>query len=181
MVFALASDMTDAYDISVLGQLLTDTDTPVAANQIQFSPYTISAIARASADIRMACQVATRYTDADLALIYASTDASLRMQIVSLCVDRAFGYIINRRAQKAADYKELSIRAQMTDQVLEFLRQGGRLFTLPDQELAGVQVDVVMVAQSPLNSIVFAQPRYWPLSGLVANRGFYGQISNPPG
>lgn len=174
MVYATATDLTNSYDVNVIVQLCTDTDTPITVNQIPLNTYVVSSIARASADIRMACQVAQTYTDTDLTNIFSSGDESIRNQLVGLCVDRAFGYLINRRAQVAQDYEQLSIRARMTDEIIDALRKGYKLFSLPEQQAKGAQVEIVPVETSALNSITRSIPRFFP-GGLPSGNSLLGE------
>lgn len=174
MVYATAEHLVTYYDTNVIGQLITDTDVPVSENQFGTNRYIIAAISKASGDIRQACQVANRYTDDDLKSIYESLDSSLSSQLIGLCCDRTFGYLIVRRSQLTTNYENLASRAKATDDLLEFLRQGGRLFTLPAQELAGARVEITTVVQTPNNSMTRSLSRYFPVPGLPANQGPYG-------
>lgn len=174
MVFATATDLSSLYDPSIIGQLVTDTDVPVPSSGFSTNTYITYAIARASGDVRMACQTGLRYSDDDLTDIYESSDTSLRMQLVSLTCDRAFGYLLVRRSQLTKDWEMLASRAKQTDDLLEALRSGYRLFSLPEQEAKGAQVEVTQVLTSPNNSIVKAlYPRFFP-PGLVANNSYSG-------
>jgi hypothetical protein len=174
MVFATSNDLVSLYDFNIIGQLVTDTKDPVPLSGFSTNTYITAAIARASGDIRMACQKGQMYSDDDLASVYGSLDTSLRMQLVSLCVDRTMGYLFVRRSQLAKDWEQLASRAAQTDQLLEALSKGFRLFTLAPQEAAGVTVAVTQVATSPLNSMAKALfPRFFP-PGLTANNSVSG-------
>ena len=175
-VYAEPSDVIASYDVAILGQLCTDTDVAITPSQLPLNVYMIGSIRRASADIRQAAQVGERYTDDDLDAIYASTDPSVKFQIVGLCVDRAFGYLLNRRAQIAREWESLSGRAKATDEMLEALRHGYRLFTLAAQKAAGSTVEIVPVEQTSCNSIVYGLTRFFP-SVLPDVRGPVGGCS----
>lgn len=174
MIFATYLDMVKQYDVGVLGQLASDNDTPVPETSLAANRYIVHSLARASGDIRMCAQAGLRYSDQMLETeIYGSSDTSISIQIISLCVDLAFGHLIDRRVMFRSEYKNLLGGVEDARQRLVMLRNGEKIFTLGTVEEAGAAVDVVPVVTSGLNSITRSLPRFFPPS-LPAGKNRFG-------
>jgi phage gp36-like protein len=135
MAYANGNDLIARFDARIVGDLLADDDTRVAAGSIPANANALAALDDASSMINSACQVGQRYTQAQLAAL-SGTDAKL---LVRLACDLAFIYLCQRRGIKPAMYEETFERS--TD-MLEKLRNGEAIFAVPANIEAGTPTDI---------------------------------------
>lgn len=130
MSYAAPADFLKRYDYRILGQLVTDTGTAVTPTALLNDPNLQAALDDASGMIDSAVLVSNRYGIADLTALTGQDQAFL----LRLTCDLAFVLLQERRG--AVDVKDLP-QYQATMQTLQWLRNGERIFAVPQNELDG--------------------------------------------
>ena len=128
--YITAAQFLKAYDTRRVRDLLSDSGTPVAANDVATDPNLLQILAEASEEVAAAALVSKRYTTAQLTAMAASSTSGFLLR--RLTADLAFSLLVARRGQGAADIERLCPRHREAQRQLEQLRLGVALFPLID-------------------------------------------------
>jgi hypothetical protein len=119
------------YDNRQLQQNLSDTGTPVSADDLTTNTTLLQLLEEASEMIAAAVEVGKRYTPAQLTALAALESGGYLLK--RLTGDLAYGLLMSRRGRAAADVQRLAPMYGYALQTLEQLRTGAHLFPgVPD-------------------------------------------------
>jgi phage gp36-like protein len=157
-------NLMDRFDVRELGQLASDTNTPLNPAQLLNASPIIAALEDASAAVLSALYVAYKYTPSDIQQILGETDSptddSLYLLVRIVC-DLAIVYLAQRRGR---DYKEKFPLVAESLEMLQKLREGERVLNLLDKEQAGLTHQAwVTVADQVESGLTTTAWRYFPL------------------
>ena len=139
--YATAGDLVNYHDARQIGDWCRDDGT--RETNLANNGAVSAALLRASGEVELAVMVAQRYSLADLQAFPAGSPAL--QALVGLVCDIAYCFLAERRVP---DVTKLSawLRSQ---ELLQRLREGERVFPLQDQTAAGGQMEEVdMTTQS---------------------------------
>lgn len=133
--YASAADMAARYDVRTLGQLCSDTGTPISSGSLSSSERMTAALAGASGMVEAAVTAAGTYAPADLAALTGVSLAYLKDLVCALALGRLFLARPDREG-KAPEACKLAVEE------LTRLRQGEWSLGLVEQRDAGkISVD----------------------------------------
>jgi phage gp36-like protein len=127
--YADGDDMIVRYDVRVLGDLLSDSGTRVAAASVAAHATLEELLLDASGEVESACCAGGRYGSADLA---ALSGAGLRFLKRLVCGSAMFALLHRRKPDMVRADWDKGI-----DETLERLRKGERIFSTDEAQAAG--------------------------------------------
>lgn len=136
-----------AYDARRVGELLSDTGTPIVSGSIPSDPVLIEMINQAESMVNLATRVGDRYQTSDLVSLAA--DAIAGGTLRRLVADLAWGLLNKRRGISASDLGTMAPGYGEALQTLELLRLGERIFDLPEAAEAGLPSVQKLGSDSP--------------------------------
>jgi phage gp36-like protein len=151
MPYAASSDILARYDARRVGELVRDDATRASPSELATDPVLTALLADASAIVDSAALAGGRYSADDLSALAA--DPVGGPLLVRLVCDLAFGLLVSRRGAPASDVDALAPRYKAANDVLEALRNGGRVLDVAGAIAAGqpvntqVDSDVTLVTQ----------------------------------
>lgn len=148
MAFATAAQFVLRYDVRRIGQILSDSGTPVESGSISGNATITALLDDASAEILMACRAGKRYTQADLEALAVDADTLKANQIIGLTCALAWGKLVQRRGYPEEELNMLAAPYREAIQTLERLRRGELIFDIDGVDNAGVEV----TGNLPLNN-----------------------------
>lgn len=125
-----------SYDARRVGELLSDTGSPIALGSIPSDPVLIEMINQAESMVNLAVRVGDRYQISDLVSL-ASDDVG-GGTIRRLVADLAWGLLNKRRGISQNDLSTTAPGYGEAMQTLELLRLGERIFDFPEAAEAGL-------------------------------------------
>lgn len=129
--YATSADLIKRFDTNVIGDLASDTGTPIASSAFSTDDNITAALADATGEINSAVMVADLYTAAELAAVTGEDLEFLKR----LTCDLAMGYLMGRRPEK---YGEQAVKlVEVARAHLELIRSGKRLFNIQAKKDAG--------------------------------------------
>jgi len=139
--FCSVSDFLDRVDPRLVVQLVTrdDAASPITATDLLTNATVAKALADASGDLEAAAAVKERYTPAIIASLTGNAKAK-RDRIVT---DLAMGYLFELRPD-IQPQPGLMARVERSQQWLEMLAQGERIFSIQENAQAG-HMDLIEV------------------------------------
>jgi phage gp36-like protein len=157
MAYALPTDLINRYDEQTLKDLVSDTGTPEV--DLTANPKILAALDDASGMIDAAVTVGEMYQVTELEALTGTAKAFLSR----LTCDLAMQFLQSRRASPEM-LEWLAQQRKMTDDVLNQIRNGGRVFGLAANRDAGLpKADgPTAVAHSNLNLITTRTKNYYP-------------------
>src|SRR5215475_13456156 len=94
--YASVEDLLLRYDSRTIGQLVSDMNTPVAADKLKANDTVLAALMDASGSLESACVAGNRYLPSDLQNLTGASQGFLKM----LTCDLAMGRLVLRRPTK---------------------------------------------------------------------------------
>jgi len=132
-VHATAADLIVRFDQNTIGDLLSDTGTPVAVAQFATNPKLVALLLASSGRLEAACLISKMYSVADLDGL---TGNSLALKKSIVC-DDVMSRLMGRRPEKfGRDYVK-AIRDEV-ELYITMLRKGERIFDVETVEAAGL-------------------------------------------
>jgi len=143
MSFATVPQFLQRYDQRIIADLCQDADLPPSFSELLVDPIVQAMLNDAAGDIVLACVPAQRYSDADLATIATSVDASGNPSpsasvLIRLNSILAMVKLYERRTYPLDQIAKNVGGWEWALELLEMLRNGNRVFDLPNQVSAGV-------------------------------------------
>jgi phage gp36-like protein len=132
MALATPSDMIARYDERSIADLLSDTGDPVESADLATDTKLLAALESASGRVEAAVLVSNNYTAAELAGLTGNSLALLK----DIVCDIAMARLLRRRPEKIGEDSLASI-AKESEDYLDRLRNGDRLFDVPAHREAG--------------------------------------------
>jgi phage gp36-like protein len=132
--YAAPSDLIVRYDTRVVGNLLSDNGTTVAAGAIPTNATALALMSDASGELESALLRGQQYSVADL----TGLTGNALSYLVRITCDIAFGLLYERRPYQDAEKRKDAVDKK--DDLLKMLSDGTRVFGTPGAELAGVAV-----------------------------------------
>lgn len=129
-MYATADDLLKRYDARLLGDLVSDSGTPVAPNDLPSNPVIDAVLRDACAAVDAAVFVGSRYTPEQMTTLSETAAAFVRR----LVCDLALVYIKRRRGRFDSD-KDAALLKEIND-TLAALRDGQDLLLLAEQSAA---------------------------------------------
>lgn len=145
MTYAAPADLLTRYDARLLGDLVSDSGSPVVADALPSHPVVHAVLADASAAIDAAVSVGNRYTPAQMASLSDTAAAFVRR----LTCDLALLYVKRRRGR--FDPEKDGALLKEVNETLQSLRTGNDLLLLDGQ------------SQAPASTIELVKPELVPL------------------
>jgi phage gp36-like protein len=128
---ATSADLIKRFDTNVIGDLASDTGTPIASAAFSADANITAALADATGEINSAVMVSDLYTSTELTDLSDQDEEYLKR----ICCDLAMGYLFGRRPEK---YGEAIDRiTKYAREQLELIRTGKRLFNVTARKTAG--------------------------------------------
>jgi hypothetical protein len=159
--FCTPSQMMSFYDVNLMGQLCSDSGTPITVAALPSNTNFLNAIQGAAGDLELACVTGGRYLPSDLTNL-ANSGSNGSFILAKLNASLAFQTLRERRGYyDHSEWPDLE-RAQET---LEKLRLGERCLPFVESEAAGDGT------QQPMG---WNSQRKIPLATQVARR-FFGR------
>jgi|GEM_PF-4082768 phage gp36-like protein len=141
---ASVDDLLKRYDLRRIGDLVNDNDTRASEVDLKGNTtagaVTQTALSDASGMINSAILAGKRYKLSDLLSMTDESKALLKR----LCCDLAYALLIARRGYGGEDMVAMTSRAKESEQILEQLRQGDRLFEIEANQNASVPNQAVI-------------------------------------
>ena len=160
-MYATPADFLQRYDARLIGDLVSDTGTPVSAGSLTANAVLQAALDDASAAVDAAVFVGDRYTPAQMASL-STTAASFVRRLVC---DLALLYLKRRRGRFDAE-KDSALLKELNE-TLKSLRDGEDYLMLGTQtEAAASTIELVqphLVAVPALRTIRNRTRNYYPL------------------
>ena len=161
MSYATPADFLQRYDARLIGDLVSDTGTPVSAGGLPTNAVLQAVLDDASAAVDAAVFVGDRYTPAQMASL-STTAASFVRRLVC---DLALLYLKRRRGRFDAE-KDSALLKELNE-TLKSLREGEDYLMLGTQtEAAAATIELVqphLVAVPALRTIRNRTRNYYPL------------------
>ncbi len=161
MSYATPNDFLQRYDARLIGDLVSDTGTQVAAGALSTNAVLLAVLDDAGAAVDAAVFVGDRYTPAQMASL-STTAASFVRRLVC---DLALLYLKRRRGRFDAE-KDAALLKEISE-TLKSLRDGEDLLLLNTQsEAAASTIDLLqphLVAVPALRTIRNRTRNYYPL------------------
>lgn len=132
MAYASVSDLLDRYDARVIGDLVSDDNTQVAAADLESNSKLQSMLDDASGDIEAALNTGERYSQQDL----ASLSPHSQSHLVRITCDVAMSLLLRRRVN--LDPEKAKAQIELAETHLERLRKGIDVFGLEVHKAAGL-------------------------------------------
>ncbi len=180
--YLTASDLSAFYDARRVGELLSDSDVPLAVAQIDAAPVFILLSNAASAEVDAACQVGRRYTRGDFekmisdAVSFPNDSAIVKRVglLKQLVADLVYSRLLSRRGYSGDTLERLAPRAAAAEDMLRQLANGTRVFDLDANISAGVP-SVVVIGSRRLTSGYYNNLfGFWPNSPSADPSGTLG-------
>jgi phage gp36-like protein len=132
MAYATAQQLVDRFDVNLIGDLCTDTNTRVGLSAILTNTRVAACLDDSAAEINRAARQGDRYSAADLAALASNGDTSL----IRLNSELALGMLYEARGIGIPEghYRTIS-RARTT---LESLRSGEQILGVAENIDAGI-------------------------------------------
>ena len=130
--YATPAQMKERFDVRILGDLVTDTDTRVSAANLLTDTNLQAALDDASGEIEAALLQGKRYTTADL----EGLSGNSAKYLARLTCEIAFGLLWERRPWYERDGREAAI--ERSKKALDLLRKGEHVFDVDGVKEAGV-------------------------------------------
>ena len=145
MSYATGEDIAQRYDLRLIGDLISDTGSPIPSGSIPTNTILLAVIEDASAAIDAAVFVGNRYTPAQMADLSDTAAAFIRR----LTCDLTLIYLKRRRG-RFDNEKDAALLKEVND-TLAALRDGKDLLLLNNQ------------TEAPASTIELAQPHLIPV------------------
>lgn len=164
--YATGAQLLERYDARVLGDLVADDNTQVAAAALPANSIIVAALEDASGDIEAALFVGRRYSPADLSGLTGNSQKHL----IRITCDIAVSYLLRRRVEQNPE--RAAAQAQLAESHLEMLRDGVNVFGLDPQMDAGKPTTTGPSTPdfTNLNLIRDRTRNYYPAKHLPGNR-----------
>lgn len=164
--YATPADMIERYDARIIGDLVADDNTQVAAGSLPADAVLLKFLEDASGAIEAALLAGQRYAVADL----TGLTGHAKEHLVRITCDLAMAYLLRRRA--AYDPERAEAQHKLAERYLEQLRKGVNVFGLDEQIAAGVveHVGLTTVDFQNLNLTRDRVLNYYPRRVLPGNR-----------
>jgi phage gp36-like protein len=129
--YATPADLQVAFDWHEIGDLISDSNEQLSANDQLTNPNVLAALAKASGDIDVNLMVSGRYSSTDLSTLTDNSLAYLKAMVCRI----AMCYIMERKPM----FKPEVVKAyrEWVDSYLKKLASGVNVFNLPAQISAG--------------------------------------------
>lgn len=166
MAYASATDLTARFDSREIGDLLSDSGTPVDEGDFGSNTKLTAILDDASGEIDAALLVANRYLPADLSGLTGNSLAHLKR----ITCEIAMRLLLGRRPAYNPDL--LESMEKRVNGLLERLRKGENVFNLSDQKDAGTpSIDGLSTVEiRDLNLLRDRTRNYYPRRHLPDNR-----------
>lgn len=149
---ATVADLLSRYDVRRVGDLVKDDDTRATSQDLLGSTsanaVVTTALADATGTINSAILAGKRYLLEDL-LGMSSESKSL---LARLCCDLAYALLLGRRGYGSTDLDAMAARASASEDLLEKLRSGERVFETDKHTNAGLPNQAVVSSSTALFS-----------------------------
>lgn len=166
MAYASSTDMTARFDSREIGDLLSDSGTPVDEGDFGDNSKLTAILDDASGEIDAALLVANRYLPADLSGLTGNSLAHLKR----ITCEIAMRLLLGRRP--AYNPELLESMEKRVNGLLDRLRKGENVFNLADQKDAGTPTigGLSTVDTLNLNLLRDRTQNYYPQRRLPNNR-----------
>jgi hypothetical protein len=182
--FAQTSDLVLQYDQRRIGELASDTGTPIAPSAFSTNPVLLYTLARATEIVLMNARLGKRYTEAELlALAQDTLSQGIGAELRGLTCDLAFGLLVMRRGTGANDLQRLSPAFAQAQQTLRLLAQGEFVFahTATEAQIAAGTPETANLTQLPNSPPLYDSWSQQANLGLLPISPFTRDPYNTPG
>jgi len=174
--YATGAEFLNRYDARLVGDLVSDTGTPVAPNDLSTNTVLLALLDDASAAVDAAVFVGNRYTPAQMASLSTTAASFVRRLVCDL------GLIFLKRRRGRFDNEKDAALLKECNETLDALRKGDDLLMLSGQtEAAASTIELVnpQLVRVPNRSTIRNRTRnYYPNAPYDANRQNYGPGGN---
>ena len=164
--YATGSQLLERYDARILGDLVADDNTQIAAAALPANANIVAALEDASGDIDAALLVGRRYSPDDL----SGLTGNAAKHLIRITCDIAVSYLLRRRVQQ--DPERAGAQMQLAETPLDSLRNGINVFGLDPQMDAG-KPTTTGPSTPDYNNLNLMRDRtrnYYPAKHLPGNR-----------
>lgn len=131
MAYATPLELLERKDARDIGDLVSDTETPVSPADLPSNTNLLAALDDASGDIEAALLVGGKYTTDDLDGLTGNS----RYHLVRITIEVAMYHLLRRRPE--ANLDQLEYYSKLRDSYIEPLRGGSNVFNIPAHLAAG--------------------------------------------
>ncbi len=154
------------YDANTIGDLCSDTGTPVTPAALATNPVALQMLSSASGHLQAACAVSGIYSVEDLNAIAGNDGDPGQSLLFEIIGQMAMVLAMRRRPEKLGSETLKQLREEV-EQYLDLLRNGKRLFLVPDNtgNVTAGQVTVdgpTLATMQRVNGITIRTRNYYP-------------------